>query len=204
VNSIYRLIATSATRNATTKTYYEILGLQNNCSQKEIRIAFLLLSKQHHPDVKPAEKTNNEDFVRVLEAYQVLSKTHSRANYDMSLKGIDRVNFVREDTVHEPWQVDPLRYTSRDKYNPYYGIRGLNRMPHWKIVMACVIFCLIGVCIQALAISKSVTFKREQLTRSSSLYSESHHQVRAEAVSHGKEEQLERVKSRLKKSMFDE
>lgn len=82
-------------------TYYEILNVDQSCSQKEIRNAFLTLSKVHHPDASSNGKGNSKEFQAVLEAYQVLSKAHSRSNYDLSLKGVRTINFVSNDTVYE-------------------------------------------------------------------------------------------------------
>lgn len=81
-----------------------------------------------------------------MEAYQVLSKVHSRANYDLSLKGIDTVNYIRRDTVYEPWKVDPSQYSERGpNYSPYYGVKGMKKLSNWKIVIACIVFTLFGV-----------------------------------------------------------
>ena len=106
------------------KTYYEILGVKSDCSQKEIRDAFVVKSKENHPDMKAAKTTktsdlsSNKDFIQVMEAYQVLSKAHSRANYDQSLKGIHSVNYISRDTFYEPWKADSTSYTED---RPYYG-----------------------------------------------------------------------------------
>ena len=58
------------------QTYYQILGIKQNCSQKEIRSAYLELSKKWHPD-KANESNRNEynsKFQRINEAYNVLNK----------------------------------------------------------------------------------------------------------------------------------
>lgn len=140
-----------------------------------------------------------------MEAYQVLSKAHSRSNYDLSLKGIDTVNYIRKDTVYEPWRVDPSNYAEKGpNYSPYYGIKGMKRIENWKIVMACVIFCALGILVQVLAITRSVTFKREQLDKSSAIYQASHDNIKNVAANHTREEQLELMRRRLKNSPFDD
>lgn len=201
---VFRYLRTSAAL-LQHKTYYEILGVDKECSQKEIRNAFVQMSKKFHPDTATEMKSSsNEDFIKVTEAYQVLSKTHSRANYDLSLRGIDRMHFVSKDTLHEPWKIDPTRYAERGpNYSPYYGFRGVNRISNWKIVLACMVFCGFGIMLQATAIIKSVTFKREQLDRSSAIYSANHAKVREEAVRNGNEVQFERLKQRLVKSDYE-
>lgn len=185
------------------KNYYEMLGLKQNCTQKEIREAFLLLSKKYHPDTATANNVDprNMEFVALLEAYQVLSKAHSRANYDLSLKGVNTVHFVSNDTVYEPWKINSDDYAEKGpNYSSYYGIKNLKKLPNWYIVMACIIFAGIGVTIQAIAIRHSITFKREQLDRTSAESSSIHEQVRLDAIKYGNAEQLERLKLRLRKS----
>ena len=61
------------------KDYYNLLGVQRNASQDEIKRAFRKLAHEHHPD----KKTGNEDkFKEVNEAYQILSDPKKRSNYD--------------------------------------------------------------------------------------------------------------------------
>lgn len=64
--------------------YYEVLEVSPNCSQKEIRSSFIALSKKFHPDIM-GEK-GHDKFVILQEAYNVLSKEHTRKEYDMTLK----------------------------------------------------------------------------------------------------------------------
>lgn len=175
-------------------SYYEILGVKNDCSTKEIKDAFVHKSKQIHPDMKnSSDVTSSKEFIKLMEAYKVLSKSHSRANYDMHLNGIDRMNFVTQDIYHEPWKSEK---TSRTVDRSYYGIKGLGRMANWKIVMACVVFCVVGSVVQAYAIKKSFTFKRNALLERSAKSSEHLSKVKADAKKYTFEEQVERMKSR--------
>lgn len=187
------------------RTYYEVLGLQSTCTDKEIRNAFVVLSKELHPDLNMSEskaKSSSQEFIQVMEAYQVLSKAHSRANYDLSLGGIDRMNYVQRDTMHEPWKADPMSAYKRSD-SPYYGVKGIKKMANWKIVTACVVFCAFGVMLQVIAITKSITFKREMLDRSSAVHQENHERVRSNAEKLGNALQLERMKQTLQKSGLD-
>ena len=61
------------------KDYYNILGVQRNASEDEIKKAFRKLAHEHHPD----KKTGNEaKFKEINEAYQILSDPKKRSNYD--------------------------------------------------------------------------------------------------------------------------
>ncbi|MBD5391434.1 J domain-containing protein [bacterium] len=67
---------------ATKKSYYEILEIKPSASAVEIKRAFYRLSKKYHPDVNP--KTADL-FKQINEAYQTLSDTQSRAEYDRKM-----------------------------------------------------------------------------------------------------------------------
>ncbi|XP_011875952.1 PREDICTED: dnaJ-like protein 60 [Vollenhovia emeryi] len=66
------------------QNHYETLNLSSDASQKEIRQAFIRLSKQLHPDT--SGKQDHADFVRLNEAYKILGKENTRRQYDFDLK----------------------------------------------------------------------------------------------------------------------
>ncbi len=69
---------------ATTKDYYEILGVQRNASSEDIKKAYRKLAREHHPDmVKESDKSAAEKrFKEINEAYQVLSDPQKKKMYD--------------------------------------------------------------------------------------------------------------------------
>lgn len=64
------------------RDYYEVLGVPKTASQDEIKKAHRKLVRQHHPDVNKNSSKSEEKFKEVQEAYDVLSDTTKRANYD--------------------------------------------------------------------------------------------------------------------------
>ena len=64
------------------KDYYSTLGVNRNASEKEIKQAFRRLARKHHPDVNPGDKTAEERFKQISEAYEVLSDKEKRKKYD--------------------------------------------------------------------------------------------------------------------------
>ncbi|MGM0370452.1 MAG: molecular chaperone DnaJ [Bacillota bacterium] len=63
------------------KDYYDILGVGQDASQKEIKRAYRKLSKKYHPDISDAENAE-EKFKEITEAYEVLSDEEQKAKYD--------------------------------------------------------------------------------------------------------------------------
>lgn len=64
------------------KDYYQILGVGRDASEKEIKSAYRKLARKYHPDVNPGDKTSEEKFKEVSEAYEVLSDKDKRTKYD--------------------------------------------------------------------------------------------------------------------------
>ncbi|MEI7438566.1 MAG: DnaJ domain-containing protein, partial [Thermoleophilia bacterium] len=67
---------------STPRDYYETLGVSSDASDDEIKKAFRNLARQHHPDVNPDNPEAAETFRVVAEAYEVLSVTETRVQYD--------------------------------------------------------------------------------------------------------------------------
>jgi molecular chaperone DnaJ len=62
--------------------YYETLGVPKKASAGEIKKAYRRLARKFHPDVNPNNKTAEERFKRVQEAYDVLSDPKKKQMYD--------------------------------------------------------------------------------------------------------------------------
>lgn len=65
--------------------YYQILGLQRDVSQEEIKKAYRRIAKQYHPDSNPGNREAEKKFKEASEAYEVLSNEEKRENYDHKL-----------------------------------------------------------------------------------------------------------------------
>jgi molecular chaperone DnaJ len=64
------------------KDYYNILGLSDKASAEEIKKAYRQKAKQYHPDTNPGDKTAEEHFKEVNEAYDILGDPKKRQKYD--------------------------------------------------------------------------------------------------------------------------
>ncbi len=68
------------------KNFYDILGVSENASQEEIKKAFRTLAKKYHPDRNPGDKTAEAKFKEISEAYNTLSDSKKKAEYDTMRK----------------------------------------------------------------------------------------------------------------------
>ena len=64
------------------RDYYEVLGVNKGASDDEIKKAFRKLAVKYHPDKNPGDKTAEEKFKEINEAYSVLSDKTKRSRYD--------------------------------------------------------------------------------------------------------------------------
>ena len=64
------------------KEYYQSLGLQKGASAEEIKKAYRKLAVKYHPDKNPGDRSAEDRFKEINEAYAVLSDPQKKAQYD--------------------------------------------------------------------------------------------------------------------------
>ncbi|MBU6229169.1 MAG: J domain-containing protein [Cyanobacteria bacterium REEB459] len=64
------------------RNYYEILGVAREADFSEIKQAYRKLARQYHPDLNPGDRTAEERFKLLGEAYEVLSDDQKRSQYE--------------------------------------------------------------------------------------------------------------------------
>ena len=64
------------------RDYYEILGVSKGASADDIKKAYRKVAMQYHPDRNPGDKAAEEKFKEAAEAYEILSDTDKRGQYD--------------------------------------------------------------------------------------------------------------------------
>ena len=64
------------------KNYYQILGVGEDASEQEVKSTFRKLAKKFHPDKNPGDSAAEKRFKEISEAYDVLSDSRKRREYD--------------------------------------------------------------------------------------------------------------------------
>ncbi len=64
------------------RDYYEVLGVNRDASEDELKKAYRKLAMKYHPDRNPDSKEAEEKFKEAKEAYEILTDANKRAAYD--------------------------------------------------------------------------------------------------------------------------
>jgi molecular chaperone DnaJ len=64
------------------RDYYEVLGVDRNASEADLKKAYRRLAMKHHPDRNPGDAAAEEQFKEAKEAFEILSDGKKRAAYD--------------------------------------------------------------------------------------------------------------------------
>ena len=81
--SIYIVVYHKVNMFSQNKDYYDILNISNQATEKEIKSAYRSLAKENHPDKYPGDKTKEEHFKQINEAYEHLHDPQKKMQYDM-------------------------------------------------------------------------------------------------------------------------
>lgn len=84
------------------RNYYQILGVPKDASADEIKKAYRRLARQLHPDVNPGDKSAEDRFKDINEAYDILSDLDKRAQYDQFSKFWKQKGFQGKQGVRLP------------------------------------------------------------------------------------------------------
>ncbi|CAG2230928.1 unnamed protein product [Mytilus edulis] len=71
-------------RCISTQNHYANLKIKPNASVKEIKEAYINLTKEHHPDSNLNDNANHDQFLKISESYQILIDLKKRQEYDQS------------------------------------------------------------------------------------------------------------------------
>lgn len=205
------------------KTYYEVLGVKKDCTQKEIRDAYVKLCKQLHPDVKGLATSVNDHrrFTELNQAYTTLSKPLDRKYYDNTLQHPELRNVQRTAWRHayaryeEPFMHRKGSGSPEDevpRYEDFAHMYNEQRRQHQNaklyIVMGCFLLIVSGACIHyaAFRYGSSSEMKKKMLENNKRNWA-AYHQSKSDFKMYGMEGQMERLlnfKQDKKKEKDDE
>ncbi|XP_008558773.1 dnaJ-like protein 60 [Microplitis demolitor] len=186
-------------------THYDTLGITKDATKKDIRSAFIKLSKKIHPDKSNETSTkSHNDFIKISEAYNVLIKDYSRQQYDLHLKYYSHDSSPNSYNYYYNPNSNSRTYDGYNTYrsNAYYrdfsfyqdinNIRSRRRNATYdettiknnkfQAVIFCILLSIIGSILQFLALTRSPVFNRENLIKQSEKYYEDYYNVRRQAI----------------------
>ncbi|UII19302.1 DnaJ domain-containing protein [Fulvivirga ligni] len=106
-----------------TDNYYHILGLDETASQEDIKQAYRKLAKKYHPDLDPNDTSREEKFIRINEAYSVLSDASSKRDYDFNLASVEYTDIFTSNREYT-YQTTPYQRTStRTRTGTKYSLK---------------------------------------------------------------------------------
>ncbi|KAL8566816.1 hypothetical protein ACOMHN_052214 [Nucella lapillus] len=225
------LLAVSLRYASHAQTHYDVLGIERLASQAEIRSAFLTQSKKLHPDLNIKDPQSHEKFVKLNEAYTVLSKPIARRKYDLNLAvrlqmqrqarnatsshvyGSSAMPGSNYDKQYEAesqrfWDetIWHMRDQSKDKEfegKPYYGFTNKERMSNSYILMGISAFIVFGSLLQYVVISKSTKKHKTLLDERDKKHFNNLAKSRYYAKKHGTQLQLKILEAKVNKTPLE-
>ena len=102
------------------KNYYELLGIDKDSSEEDIKIAYRRLAKKYHPDLNKTDPNAKDKFIKIKEAYDTLIDPIKRKVYDQlkfNPQTFDWSDLLRT-TDYSYWR-EFLREIRRNRTNYY-------------------------------------------------------------------------------------
>jgi DnaJ-class molecular chaperone len=113
-------------------SYYDILQIKQDASNDEIKRSFRNLALKYHPD-KNKSADSKEKFLRIVEAYEVLSDESSRKKYDLLFQSERNGENVSNYTINWTPSADYTKFYSYDEIKNWYVKKNDIRGGMWDI-----------------------------------------------------------------------
>ena len=109
------------------RDYYEVLGLQKNCSDAEIKKAYRVKAMKYHPDKNDSDSQAEERFKEVGEAYEILKDNQKRLRYDR-YGHAGNISSARRSPFNESVHFDDIM----NHFNGFSGFNGFEGFQHYS------------------------------------------------------------------------
>jgi DnaJ-class molecular chaperone len=113
-------------------SHYDILQIKQDASNDEIKRSFRNLALKYHPD-KNKSADSKEKFLRIVEAYEVLSDESSRKKYDLLFQSERNGENVSNYTINWTPSADYTKFYSYDEIKNWYVKKNDIRGGMWDI-----------------------------------------------------------------------
>lgn len=113
-------------------SHYDILQIKQDASNDEIKRSFRSLALKYHPD-KNKSADSKEKFLRIVEAYEVLSDEGSRKKYDLLFQGERNGENVSNFTIDWTPSADYTKFYSYNEIKNWYVKNNDIRGGMWDI-----------------------------------------------------------------------
>lgn len=139
------------------KDYYEILGVNRQAGQDDIKKAYRKLALKYHPDRNPNDKNAEEQFKKAAEAYDVLGDPEKRSKYDQ----FGDMAFGKGG-MHHDFSINDIFSSFGDIFEDFFigGHRGKRSQPRQGSDLRYVLDITIKDVIHG--VEKTIQFEREE------------------------------------------
>ena len=107
------------------RDYYEVLGVNRDADEEEIKKAYRKLAIKHHPDKNPGDKAAEENFKELGEAYEALSDPQTRAAYDRyghaAFDPRARMGRAGAGGFHDPFEIFREVFGNSSIFDEFFG-----------------------------------------------------------------------------------
>lgn len=193
-------------------THYETLRVPETASQTDIKNAFIKLSKEMHPDIKGNQ--SHEDFVKINEAYNVLSKEILKRDYDMNLKYGYTPNFSSYGYTPQSseYYYRQPHFRSKAEYEQYRTYQAeekdetakrKKRKKHLLVAFICVVVTTFSGIIQVILLNKKLLAREEIFAERTLRYNTVLNEIKEIARSNTKEQNIQNFRKKLELARKD-
>ncbi len=176
-------------------TYYDILGVDQTASKRDVRSAFLTLSKKHHPDINKKQDANNH-FMAISEAYNTLYNPAKRYHYDLHLRSTKSHHLsdtLNSDSSSAYEHAGNYRNISEEEWAKMYQASVRPKRDHTPLILVLIAIMVTGSVVHSMRIQATHKQYQEMADEETRKNIQQYKRVRERAAQSSVSEQLDRL-----------